>query len=64
MALKLYISKAYDQVEWTFLKRVLECLGFESSFINLIMLSVSTVSYSVLLNGEPLDHIQLERGIR
>lgn len=54
MALKLDMSKAYNRVEWAFLKRVLERLGFESSFVDLIMLSVRIVSYSVILNGNNL----------
>jgi hypothetical protein len=29
MAVKLDMSKAYDQVEWRFLEEVMECMGFE-----------------------------------
>lgn len=61
MALKLDMS--YDRVEWLFLERVLCRVGFSQSNVDLIMMCVHTVHYSVLLNGEPLDPIQLERGI-
>ncbi|KAL0318238.1 UNVERIFIED_CONTAM: hypothetical protein Scaly_2851600 [Sesamum calycinum] len=51
MALKLDVSKAYDKVEWTFLERVLFKLGFPPCFIRLVMLCVSSVSYSFMLES-------------
>ncbi|KAL0316170.1 UNVERIFIED_CONTAM: hypothetical protein Sradi_5495200 [Sesamum radiatum] len=51
MALKLDISKAYDKVEWNFLKHVLLRLGFPPRFVDLIMLCVSSIRYSFLING-------------
>lgn len=49
MDLKLDVSKAYDRIEWSFLEGVLSKLGFHRSIVDLIMLSVTTVSYSFLL---------------
>ncbi|KAL0462114.1 UNVERIFIED_CONTAM: putative mitochondrial protein [Sesamum latifolium] len=63
-AIKLDMSKAYDSVEWSFLRGVLLRLGFHHRFVNLIMLLVSTVSYSFTLNGEPFGFLRPERGIR
>ena len=53
MALKLDISKAYDKVEWIFLEKVLLKMGFHNSWVALIMECITTVSYSILVNGEP-----------
>ena len=64
MALKLDISKAYDQVEWVFLKNILLRLGFQQSWVDLIMECVTSVSYSILVNGELEGMIYLSRGIR
>lgn len=64
MALKLDVSKAYDRIEWCFLERVLSKLGFHSSFIDLIMLCITTVSYSFLLNGSKFGRLTPFRGIR
>lgn len=55
MAMKLYMSKGYDRVEWEFLERVMEKLGFSRGWIDLIMCCVTTVSYSVLVNGDPTN---------
>ena len=37
LALKLDISKAYDRVEWNFLRFTMERLGFSSKWVDLIM---------------------------
>ena len=53
MAVKLDISKAYDRVEWPFLQGIMQKLGFDPRWVNLAMETVTTASYSVLINGEP-----------
>ena len=50
---KLDMSKAYDRVEWVFLSRIMEKLGFSDQWISLVMACIQTVTYFVLLNGEP-----------
>lgn len=63
MALKLDVSKAYDRIEWSFLKRMLLRLGFSEIFANLVLICVSSVSYSFLLNGKQFGAIQPNRGL-
>lgn len=48
---KLDFHKAYDCLEWEFITTVLEALGFDHWFINLIHQCISTVHYTLLLNG-------------
>ena len=64
MAIKLNISKAYDRVEWAFLEVMMRRLGFSDRWIGLMMICVKTVSYSVLINGEPKGKILPTRGLR
>ncbi|XP_031116377.1 uncharacterized protein LOC116020030 [Ipomoea triloba] len=49
-ALKLDMAKAYDRMEWPYLRGMLLALGFAPEWVNLIMLCVTTVSYSFQVN--------------
>ena len=64
LALKLDISKAYDRVEWDFLRGILVKLGFPEIWINRVMCCVSTPSFSVCINGKAYDNITPSRGLR
>lgn len=64
VTLKLDMAKAYDKVEWPFLEAMLHTLGFDSRFSQWIMECISTMSYNILVNGEPTSHILPTRGIR
>lgn len=61
---KVDIKKAYDSVEWVFLESMMVEVGVPSKMVGLIMACVSTVSYSILLNGSPLPPFQARRGLR
>lgn len=63
-AVKFDMQKAYDRVEWTFLEAMMRAMGFEERWISLIMNCVKSVSYSLLVNGEPYGKIWPTRGIR
>lgn len=64
MALKLDISKAYDRIEWVFLRKVLCRLGVADSLVDTILLCISCISYAFLLNGSQCSSLQPGRGLR
>ncbi|GAA0148554.1 hypothetical protein LIER_36750 [Lithospermum erythrorhizon] len=63
-SLKLDKEKAYDRVEWGYLKNIMITMGFPVKLVYLIMDFITSVSYSVLVNGERSRHIIPSRGLR
>ena len=63
LALKLDISKAYDRVEWNFLKGIMSKLGLSERWIDRVMSCVISTSFSVLINGKAYHNIQPSRGL-
>ncbi|XP_056685650.1 uncharacterized protein [Spinacia oleracea] len=60
--IKVDLKKAYDSIEWHFLKKMLQELGFSSKFVNWIMQCLYSVSYSILVNGAPTSPIPAKKG--
>uniref|UniRef100_A0A2N9FGJ6 CCHC-type domain-containing protein n=1 Tax=Fagus sylvatica TaxID=28930 RepID=A0A2N9FGJ6_FAGSY len=63
VAIKVDLQKAYDRINWGFLKPVLSQLGFSPTFVNWILQCVSTVSTSVLVNGGRNESFNPSRGL-
>lgn len=64
MILKVDLSKAFDRVNWLYIRLLLTHLGFPYHFTKWVMSCIVDVPYSVLLNGEATLFFTSERGLR
>lgn len=60
MTVKTDMSKAYDRIEWCFLKKLMEKMGFSCKWIHRIMTCVNSVFYQILLNSQPKGYYTKE----
>ncbi|XP_070002585.1 uncharacterized protein [Nicotiana sylvestris] len=61
--IKVDIRKTYDSVEWPFLMMILLEFGMPVKFVQLVMECVTTVSYSLLINGGLTTKFQEKKGL-
>ncbi|KAL9242080.1 hypothetical protein vseg_016116 [Gypsophila vaccaria] len=61
---KVDIRKAFDSVNWVFLKDALLYYGFPPIFTNWIMQCVSTAHFSLNINGQMRGYFPGRRGLR
>ena len=64
MAIKIDLEKAYDRLNWNFIRGMLNLNKFPPYLIKLILSCVLTTSIFVLFNGGMLDPFLPSRGIR
>jgi hypothetical protein len=63
-AYKLDLTKAYERVDWQYLKTILLKFGFDPKFVGWIMSCISSVHYKVRINGKLTKGFKPTRGIR
>ena len=63
-AIKVDLQKAYNRINWGFLESVLCQHGFSTMFVNWTLQCVTTVTFSVIVNGGRTNHFSPTRGLR
>ncbi|OMO88470.1 reverse transcriptase [Corchorus capsularis] len=64
MFIKIDLEKAFDRLEWGFIRDMLKFFNFPNNLIKLIMSCISDPSLAILINGSSSDEFHASRGIR
>lgn len=64
MIVKLDVRKSYDRVFWSFLFSILEQFGFDKDWIKCIKNCVSSIHYSIIVNGLVCGVFRASNGLR
>ena len=62
--MKVDLHKAYDSIDWSYIRLVLMKIGLPIRIIRWIMSCITTVRYAVIINGIPTPFFGAERGLR
>ncbi|XP_071733554.1 uncharacterized protein [Rutidosis leptorrhynchoides] len=63
-AFKIDIQKAYDTVNWEFMRSILTHFGFHPKMVNWLMVCMSTPSFAISVNGDQHGYFKGKRGLR
>lgn len=64
MLLKLDLEKAFDRLEWSFVRKTLLYFNIPNSLTELIVSCITTTTMSILINGICTSYFTPSRGIR
>lgn len=64
MALKIDMSKAYDRIEWDYLRELLSKMGFNDWWVHLVLQCVNSVSYTITHGFREMGPVVPSRGLR
>ena len=62
VAIKIDMEKAFDRLDWGFIRNTLDFLNLDNNLIDLIMACINTTSMSILWNGDVSPNFTPSRG--
>ena len=62
--MQLDIAKAYDNLNWTYIRKVLITFRFDHNWVRWVMNLLTSFSFSILVNGSPSETFIPSRGLR
>jgi len=64
LILKVDFEKAYDSVDWGFLKYMMRRVGMEEKWVRWMRACVFGGNMSILMSGSPTEEINVQRGLK
>ncbi|XP_050211520.1 uncharacterized protein LOC126661702 [Mercurialis annua] len=64
LVLKLDFHKAFDSIDWRHLMSVMKSMNFPAKWIEWMFACLSSATTAILVNGSPVEPINLKRGVR
>lgn len=64
LIIKLDFEKAFDKLNWNYLLKIMERMGFPSKWREWVQECLSSARVSVLINGSPCDEFEMHKGVR
>lgn len=64
MAIKLDLRKAFDKLEWPFIRDMLHSINLPPKLIKIILSCISSSQLAILINGQPTNFFEPTRGVR
>lgn len=64
MAVKIDMSKAYDRIEWEYLRELMSKMGFHDWWVQLVLKCVSSVNYTITHGAREMGPVVPSRGLR
>ena len=64
VTIKIDMNKAYDRIEWYFLRSIIAHMGFDKKkWVELIMICIKMVHFNIMYRRQDINLIILEKGL-
>ena len=64
MIISIYAEKAFDKIQHLFIIKILQVMGIEGTYLDIVKAIYDTPTANIILNGEKLKAVPLTSGTR